>query len=76
MKVPQRSLRQVMHGRYCTKDLVVKKSQINDTVILSFMERERDRDFVNVSDRDLVQYDLLRPFTVPNRSPSLTVHRP
>jgi hypothetical protein len=27
----------------------------------------RDRDFVNVSDRDLVQYDRFRPFTVPDR---------
>jgi hypothetical protein len=30
---------------------------VNNTVILSFLERERDRDFVNVSDRVLVQYD-------------------
>jgi hypothetical protein len=28
----------------------------------------RDRDFVNVSDRDLVQYDRFRPFTVLERS--------
>jgi hypothetical protein len=34
------------------------------TAFLSFLERERDRDFVNVSDRDLVQYDRFRPFTV------------
>jgi hypothetical protein len=33
----------------------------------------RDRDFVNVSDRDLVQYDRFRPFTVPDHSPSLNV---
>ena len=35
----------------------------------------RDRDFLNVLDRDLVQYDRFRPFTVPDRSPFLTVHR-
>jgi hypothetical protein len=42
------------------------------TVILSFLERdhkrEPDRDFMNVSDRDLVQYDRFRRFTVPDRS--------
>ena len=50
------------------------------TVFLSFLERERDRtvtyrdrDFLNVSDRDLVHYDRFRPFTVPDRSPFLTV---
>jgi hypothetical protein len=50
-------------------------------VFLSFLERERDRtvivigdgDFVNVSDRDLVQYDRFRPFTVSDRSPFLSV---
>ena len=36
----------------------------------------RDRDFLNVLDRDLVQYDRFIPFTVPGRSPFLTVHRP
>ena len=45
------------------------------TVFLSFLERERDRDFEYVSDRDLVQYDCFRPFTVSDRSPFLTVHR-
>ena len=44
-----------------------------NTVFLSFLERERDRDFLNVLDRDLVQYDRFRPFTVPERSPFLTV---
>jgi hypothetical protein len=42
-------------------------------VFLSFLEGERDRDFVNVSDRDLVQYDRFRPFTLPDRSPFMTV---
>ncbi len=42
-------------------------------MFLSFLTRERDRDFVNVSDRDLAQYDRFRPFAVPDRSPSLTV---
>ena len=37
------------------------------TVFLSFLERERDRDFLNVLDRDLVQYDRFRPFTVPRK---------
>ena len=37
-------------------------------VDLSFLMRERDRDFLNVSDRDLVQYGRFGPFTVPNRS--------
>jgi hypothetical protein len=35
------------------------------------LERERERDriviFKNVSDRDLVQFDRFRPFTVPER---------
>jgi hypothetical protein len=46
----------------------LKKNKI--TLILSFLERERDRDFVNVSDRDLAQYDRFRPF-----APSQTIHR-
>jgi hypothetical protein len=41
---------------------------ILDTVILSFLKREHDRDFVNVSDRNIVQYECFRPSTVPYRS--------
>jgi hypothetical protein len=50
--------------------------RLDFTVILSFLMGERDRDLANVSDRDLVQYDRFRPFTVPDPSPSLTLHRP
>ena len=53
-------------------------------MFLSFLMRERDRtvtvpwpyrdrDFVNISDRDLVQFDLFRPYTVPKRSPFLSI---
>jgi hypothetical protein len=45
----------------------VKNGRIT-TVIISFLERDRDRDFMNVSDRDLVQYERFRPFTVSDRS--------
>jgi hypothetical protein len=49
------------------------------TVILSFLKRERDRT-VNVILQTfqfivyLVQYDRCLPFTVPDRSPFLTIH--
>jgi hypothetical protein len=48
---------------------------ILDTVILSFLKREHDRDFVNVSDRNIVQYECFRPSTVPYRSAFLAVPR-
>ena len=35
------------------------------------MDRERDREFLNISDRDLVHYDRFRPFTAPERFRSL-----
>jgi hypothetical protein len=56
-----------------------------NTVFLSILTRDRDRtvtvpwpysdrDFLNVSDRDLVQYDRSWPFTVLDRSwPCMTV---
>jgi hypothetical protein len=37
------------------------------TVILSFLERERERDFAIVSVHYLVKYDRCIPFTVPDR---------
>jgi hypothetical protein len=49
------------------------------TVILSFLKRERERT-VNVILQSLqtvylVQYDRFIPFTLPDRSPFLAVHR-
>ena len=49
-----------------TKDSLYFKLSLS-TVFLSFLERERDRDFENVSDSDLVPYDRFIPFTVPGR---------
>jgi hypothetical protein len=53
------------------------KKRVNNTVILSFLKRERERT-VNVILQSfltvyLVHYDRFVPFTVPDRPPFLTV---
>jgi hypothetical protein len=74
-------------GRYCMSKIHILILWKIYTVILSFLKRERERTvnvpwtFSTIRPKAILCHDSKVPrrswpFTVPDRSPSLTVHRP